>query len=235
MNGSNSKDCILVIEDERSIAESLEYVLKNEGFSPHWENLASSGLEYLAQNDVSLVIMDIGLPDMTGLEACKKLRLFSNVPVMFLTARDEEIDRIIGLEIGGDDYVTKPFSPREVAARVKAILKRTQVIETAQNSPHQSPTEIKIDPARKEAYYCQQPLKLTKLEYKIVCTLTAQPNRVYNREQLLDAIGVPTEKNYERSIDSHIKCIRAKLSQINPTLMPIKTQRGFGYYYQVEG
>jgi two-component system catabolic regulation response regulator CreB len=117
---------ILIVEDEAAIANTLIYGLQNEGFSTQWLTLAGDALTLQQQTPADLWILDVGLPDMTGFEACKRLRRFSEVPVLFLTARNAEIDRVVGLEIGADDYVTKPFSPREVAARVKAILKRVQ-------------------------------------------------------------------------------------------------------------
>lgn len=233
--GISNKPLVLIVEDEPSIAESLEFVLQNEGFSTHWENLAGSALHYLSQNTVALVILDIGLPDMTGLEACKQLRAYSDVPVMFLTARGDEIDRIVGLEIGADDYVVKPFSPREVAARIKAILKRVAPINTDTSLSIKDSTTIglfEIDDASKIIRFCEHPLQLTKLEYSLLKTLLTHAGQVYSRHQLLNALNISSDANYERSIDSHIKGIRAKLRDVNPASTPIKTQRGFGYLYQ---
>lgn len=231
----NNKPLVLIVEDEPSIAESLEFVLQNEGFSTRWENHAGAALHYLSHNTVALVILDIGLPDMTGLEACKQLRAYSDVPVMFLTARGDEIDRIVGLEIGADDYVVKPFSPREVAARVKAILKRISPTNTDTSQSIKDTTvtaHFELDDASKVISFFSQPLQLTKLEYSLLQTLLTHPGKVYSRHQLLDALNISSDANYERSIDSHIKGIRAKLREINPASTPIKTQRGFGYLYQ---
>lgn len=231
---------ILILEDEPSIAESLVFVLQAESFTTHWESLASNALVYAKDQPVDLIIMDVGLPDMTGFEACKQLRKFSEVPVMFLTARGDELDRVVGLEIGADDYVVKPFSPREVAARVKAILKRTRVPQqevptVAVSSPHApAAAEFTIDHERKTIHYHQQLLQLTRFEFCLLETLLAQPARVFSREQLLTALGVTVDAGYDRSIDSHIKSLRAKLRQLNPAAEPIKTQRGFGYCYQPE-
>ncbi len=224
---------VLVVEDESSIAESLLFVLQAEGFATHWETLATKGLEYIQQHSVDLVIMDVGLPDITGFEACKQLRRFSDVPLIFLTARGEELDRVIGLEIGADDYVVKPFSPREVAARVKVILKRR--ITTTDKSPTpKDPVnqEFNVDEQRKVIYFCGTVLNLTKLEYVLLEYLIKRPDHVLSREQLLQAVGVANDANYDRSIDTHIKTIRSKLRQINEEADPIKTQRGFGYFYQ---
>ncbi len=235
---------ILILEDEPSIAESLVFVLQAESFSTHWESLATKALTYVRQHPVDLIIMDVGLPDMTGFEACKQLRKFSEVPVIFLTARGDELDRVVGLEIGADDYVVKPFSPREVAARVKAILKRSLASQQATKEEPgtgdgipmapdaDAVTEFVLDAKCKAIYYRQQLLSLTRFEYCLLETLIAQPGQVFSREQLLNAAGVSLDAGYDRNIDSHIKSLRAKLRQINPTAEPIKTQRGFGYCYQ---
>lgn len=224
---------VLIVEDESSIAESLLFVLQAEGFATHWETLATKGLEYIQQHPVDLVIMDVGLPDITGFEACKQLRRFSEVPLIFLTARGEELDRVVGLEIGADDYVVKPFSPREVAARVKVILKR-RITTSAESSTQQNPVnqEFDVDEQRKVIYFFGTLLSLTKLEYQLLEYLIKRPNHVLSREQLLQAVGIANDANYDRSVDTHIKTIRSKLRQINEEADPIKTQRGFGYFYQ---
>lgn len=227
---------ILILEDEPSIAESLVFVLQAESFSTHWEMLAHKAIEYIKANAVDLVVMDVGLPDMTGFEACKQLRKFSEVPVIFLTARGAELDRVVGLEIGADDYVVKPFSPRELAARVKAILKRTRPpIFTAEATPVKPilvPDEFAIDNERKTVLYHQQLLNLTRLEFSLLQTLVNQPGRVFSRDQLLDAVGINPDAGYDRNIDGHIKTLRAKLRTVDANAEPIKTQRGFGYAYQ---
>lgn len=231
---------ILILEDEPSIAESLVFVLQADSFTTHWETLAHRALEYTQTNPVDLVVMDVGLPDMTGFEACKQLRKFSEVPVIFLTARGAELDRVVGLEIGADDYVVKPFSPRELAARVRAILKRTKpTVFTTETTaampiliPAQITKEFTIDQDGKVIFYRQQPLNLTRLEFSLLQTLVNQPGRVFSREQLLDAVGIHSDAGYDRNIDSHIKTLRAKLRAINASAEPIKTQRGFGYVYQ---
>lgn len=224
---------ILILEDEPSIAESLIFVLQAESFRTHWETLATKALAYAKEQAVDLIIMDVGLPDMTGFEACKQLRKFSDVPVMFLTARGDELDRVVGLEIGADDYVVKPFSPREVAARVKAILKRTQPV-AAIAAPQEPVREFVINAERKTIHYHQRLLQLTRFEFCLLQTFVEQPERVFSRDQLLQAVGVSADAGYDRSIDGHIKTVRAKLRAINADADPIKTQRGFGYSYQPE-
>ena len=223
---------ILLVEDEAAIADTLIYALQSEGYSTHWLTLAGEALSYQQATPADLLILDVGLPDMTGFEACKQLRRFSEVPVIFLTARNGEIDRVVGLEIGADDYVTKPFSPREVAARVKAILKRVQPRAPAAEA---TPTSVfNVDAERFQIHYHGQLLSLTRHEFRLLQSLLAQPQRVFSREQLLDATGVPAEAGYERNIDSHIKSLRAKLRAVAADAEPIQTHRGLGYSIKVD-
>ncbi|MDH0958650.1 two-component system response regulator CreB [Pseudomonas chengduensis] len=222
---------ILIVEDEAAIADTLVYALQAEGFVTHWSSLGGEALTLLENGTFDLAILDVGLPDISGFEVCKRLRRFSEVPVIFLTARSEEIDRVVGLEIGADDYVVKPFSPREVAARVKAILKRVAPRETPAASV---PSTFQIDDAAFRIHYHGQALSLTRHEFRLLRTLLGQPRRVYSREQLLDALGVASEAGYERNIDSHIKSVRAKLRAIAPSEEPIQTHRGLGYSFEPE-
>lgn len=222
---------ILIVEDEAAIADTLVYALQAEGFVTHWSSLGGESLTLLENGTFDLAILDVGLPDISGFEVCKRLRRFSEVPVIFLTARSEEIDRVVGLEIGADDYVVKPFSPREVAARVKVILKR---IAPREAPPAAAPGAFQIDEAAFRIHYHGQALSLTRHEFRLLRTLLGQPRRVYSREQLLDALGVASEAGYERNIDSHIKSLRAKLRAIAPSEEPIQTHRGLGYSYEPE-
>lgn len=222
---------ILIVEDEAAIADTLVYALQAEGFVTHWSSLGGEALTLLENGTFDLAILDVGLPDISGFEVCKRLRRFSEVPVIFLTARSEEIDRVVGLEIGADDYVVKPFSPREVAARVKAILKRVAPREAPAAS---APSTFQIDDAAFRIHYHGQALSLTRHEFRLLRTLLGQPRRVHSREQLLDALGVASEAGYERNIDSHIKSVRAKLRAIAPSEEPIQTHRGLGYSFEPE-
>ncbi|EZH76520.1 transcriptional regulator [Ectopseudomonas composti] len=222
---------ILIVEDEAAIADTLVYALQAEGFVTQWTSLGGEALTLLENGTFDLAILDVGLPDISGFDVCKRLRRFSEVPVIFLTARSEEIDRVVGLEIGADDYVVKPFSPREVAARVKAILKRVAPREAPAAS---APSTFQIDDAAFRIHYHGQALSLTRHEFRLLRTLLGQPRRVYAREQLLDALGVASEAGYERNIDSHIKSVRAKLRAIAPSEEPIQTHRGLGYSYEPE-
>ena len=222
---------ILIVEDEAAIADTLVYALQAEGFVTHWSSLGGEALTLLENGTFDLAILDVGLPDISGFEVCKRLRRFSEVPVIFLTTHSEEIDRVVGLEIGADDYVVKPFSPREVAARVKAILKRVAPRETPAASV---PSTFQIDDAAFRIHYHGQALSLTRHEFRLLRTLLGQPRRVYSREQLLDALGVASEAGYERNIDSHIKSVRAKLRAIAPSEEQIQTHRGLGYSFEPE-
>lgn len=218
---------ILIVEDEAAIADTLIYALQGEGHSTEWVTLGNAALEQQRLRPADLVILDIGLPDISGFETCRQLRRFSEVPVMFLSARDGEIDRVVGLEIGADDYVVKPFSPREVAARVRAILKRMAPRTEALSSLE----PFVLDTVRMQINYRGQPLGLTRHEFRLLQCLLEQPERVFSREQLLDAVGVPADAGYERSIDTHIKSVRAKLRQVAGEAEPIQTHRGLGYSY----
>ncbi len=219
---------ILIVEDEAAIADTLIYALQGEGFTTRWLTLAGEALALQAREPADLWILDVGLPDMSGFEACKQLRRSSEVPVLFLTARDSEIDRVVGLEIGADDYVSKPFSPREVAARVKAILKRLQPrVPPVAEAPAAGP--FRFDELRQQIHYHGQLLPLTRHELKLLAVLLSQPERVFSREQLLDATGVSAEAGYERTVDSHIRSLRAKLREVRPDSEAIHTHRGLGY------
>ncbi|SEL35218.1 two-component system, OmpR family, catabolic regulation response regulator CreB [Atopomonas hussainii] len=226
---------VLVVEDEAAIADTLLFSLRSEGHEVQWLQLAQAALQAQQESPADVWLLDVGLPDIDGFEACRRLRQFSQVPVLFLTARDSEIDRVVGFEIGADDYVTKPFSPREVAARVRAILKRTQVQEPlAEPTSAQSCGVFVVDQARAQIRYREQTLVLTSHEWHLLHTLLAQPERVFSREQLLDAIGTPSHAGYERNIDSHIKTLRGKLRAVYAEGEPIQTHRGLGYSYQPE-
>lgn len=218
---------ILIVEDEAAIADTLIFALQGEGFNTTWVSLGEAALEHQRQTPADLIILDIGLPDISGFETCRQLRRFSEVPLIFLSARDGEIDRVVGLEIGADDYVVKPFSPREVAARVRAILKRMApraVVDV-------SSVLFRVDSERVQISYRGQPLSLTRHEFRLLQCLLHQPERVFSREQLLDALGVSADAGYERSIDSHIKSVRAKLRRVRADAEPIQTHRGLGYSY----
>lgn len=222
---------ILLIEDEASIADMVVYALKSEGFAAQWHRLGTEGVAWLqAHPDVALIILDIGLPDGSGFEFCKAIRRFSEVPIVFLTARNDEVDRIVGLEIGGDDYMGKPFSPRELTARVKAILKRSRATTVPTvDAAGAAETTFEIDNGRCRIRYLDSWLDLTRYEYQVLKTLLQQPERVFSRAQVMDQAWNEPEESLERAVDTHIKTLRAKLRQVNDQDSPIKTHRGLGY------
>jgi two-component system catabolic regulation response regulator CreB len=219
---------ILIVEDEAAIADNLLYALKTEGFGVQWLSLGAQATAQVRNMPVDLVILDVGLPDMSGFEVCKRIRGFSQVPILFLTARTEEIDRIVGLEIGGDDYVAKPFSPREVVARVKAILKRTRNTAAGESQVQGFKTAFVSDEARACIHYYGRRLELTRYEYLILKTLLRHPEHVYSREQLMQQAWDSPETSLERAVDTHIKSLRAKLREVHDA-DPIRTHRGMGY------
>jgi two-component system, OmpR family, catabolic regulation response regulator CreB len=235
---------IVVVEDEMSIADALVFALESEGFSVKWVRLGTEGVAAALEPGVQLIILDVGLPDLSGFEVCKLVRKSSDVPILFLTARGEEIDRIVGLEIGADDYVVKPFSPREVATRVRVILKRvrsasrsaTSANATALNvPPAASPTiepEFVVSWDTLTLAFCGTVLPLTQQEFRLLAHLVQHPGRVFSRRLLLEAVGAGTGAGYERNIDSHVKTLRAKLREVDAAREPIQTHRGFGYSYR---
>jgi len=215
---------ILIVEDESAIADNIQYALETEGFETVRLSSGLPVIPLLSQDQIDLIILDIGLPDINGLELCKKIRKTHQMPVIFLTARSDEIDRVVGLEIGGDDYVTKPFSPRELSARVKAVLRR---IQASDNIPPSQAFEI--DEARCRISFFGQPMDLSRYEYRLLKIFILRPGRVYTREQLMDLVWEEPEASMDRTVDAHIKNLRSKLKAVNPDTDPIVTHRGMGY------
>ncbi len=221
---------ILLVEDEPAIADTLVYALGTECFEVTHTLTGADALAAADAGQFDFAILDIGLPDMTGLDVCRRLREKSSIPVLFLTARDGEVDRILGLELGGDDYVTKPFSPREIVARVRAILRRSQshpvagpVVATDGKLLHHDRDSMRIR--------CHgEALDLTAHEYKLLLVLLEKPGRVFTRDQLLDHAWEDPGAVTDRTIDAHIKSIRAKLRCVRVGAEDlIQTRRGLGY------
>lgn len=224
---------ILLVEDEASIAETVVYALQTEGFSPLWKTTGRDALAALRAQPVALVVLDIGLPDMSGFDVCREIRRKHEVPVVFLTARSDEVDRIVGLELGADDYVAKPFSPRELTARIRAVLRRSNS-GNAPPSPVKPASTWQHDEARCRITYCGRPLELTRNEYRLLGALLAQPGRVFSRDQLMEAAWYDPGAALDRTVDAHVKSVRAKLRVIAPAADPIVTHRGLGYSLREE-
>jgi two-component system catabolic regulation response regulator CreB len=220
------KPTILVVEDEPAIADTIVYALESEGFRCQRLEVGAGVAELLERQPVALVVLDIGLPDMSGIEVCRRIRQRHDVPVIFLTARASEIDRVVGLELGADDYVTKPFSPRELAVRTKAVLRRAR---HGGGGPPPPATSFALDEERRQISYHGKPLDLSRYEYRLLAVLLKRPGRVYSRDELLDLVWDEPEASLDRTVDAHVKNLRAKLREIRPDLDPIATHRGMGY------
>jgi len=216
---------ILIVEDEPGIADTLQYALRTEGFEPRW---CAAGEPALAQaDDAALVILDVGLPDISGFEVFKRLRAREpTLPILFLTARADEIDRVVGLELGADDYVTKPFSPRELVARVRTVLRRS-ALPAAASAPAATP--FALDDGKRLIHYYGQALDLSRYEYGLLKTLIGRPGFVFTRERLLSLVWDDDADSLDRTVDAHVKTLRAKLKAVAPALEPIRTHRGVGY------
>ena len=219
------RQVILVVEDEAAIAETITYALSTEGFAPVWKTTGGEALAVLATQPVTLVVLDVGLPDMSGLDVCRQLRKRYAVPVIFLTARSSEVDKIVGLELGADDYLAKPFSPRELTARIRAVLRRSSGAPAAGNTP----ADWTHDAAKCRISFQGHALDLTRNEYRLLGALLASPGRVFSRDQLMTAAWDDPGASLDRTVDAHIKTLRAKLRAVVPDADPIVTHRGLGY------
>lgn len=227
-----SKPRILIVEDEPGIADTLQYALRTDGFEPAWCATGMAALDQLRTQPPALVILDVGLPDLNGFEVFKRLREIADVPVVFLTARTDEIDRVVGLELGADDYVAKPFSPRELVARVRTILRRAGRQEpgsTAAAGPVVPALPFAVDEGRRQIRFYGRALELSRYEYGLLRTLVSRPGHVYTRDLLLELVWDDPGESLDRTVDAHVKTLRAKLKAIAPTLDPIRTHRGTGY------
>ena len=251
---------ILLVEDDPAIAMSLKVTCKREGWQMTWLDNASSVLPMLHSHeaqDISAIIMDVGLPDGDGLSLCQQIRhtpdidALKDLPIVFLTARSDEVDRILGLEMGGDDYCAKPFSPRELVARLKAIWRREQLIQQSgshtvnSNDSTESTSSNNLSgqaltfenqsgvwhyqPLNYSLTWQEQKLELSNTERKILLTLLQAPNQVFSREQLLNAVSDYPDHRLARTIDSHIKSIRKQLATVDTSIEVIHTHRGLGY------
>lgn len=219
------KPSVLIVEDEPAIADTIQYALETDGFSTIRLDSGERVVSTLAEKNISLVVLDIGLPDVNGFELCKEIRRTTRVPIVFLTARSDEVDRVVGLEIGGDDYITKPFSPRELTARVKAVLRRTKW----SSSETTCPGAFSLDRSKRQITYFGSALDLSHHEYEILTVFIQRPGYVFSRNQLMDMVWKEPETSLDRTVDAHIKNIRNKLRAVRDDVDPIVTHRGAGY------
>lgn len=234
---------IFVVEDEPRLAQLVADYLRAAGYAPR---IFSDGLDVeraVREAPPALILLDLMLPGRDGLEICQALRAFSSVPIIMVTARVEEVDRLVGLESGADDYICKPFSPREVVARVKAVLRRPGAVRheaapvgtTAAAAPAQPQDAdapgLVIDPVRHEARHAGRALDLTPVEFRLLAALAAQPGRVFSRDQLLDKLHADPRALSDRTVDSHVKNLRRKLDAVWPGQDVIRSIYGVGYRF----
>jgi DNA-binding response OmpR family regulator len=216
---------VVVVEDDNSIADLLDMYLRDAGYRVLLAPSGERGLELIAQHPVSLVVVDVGLPGIDGFEVCRRVRTMSEVPVLFLTARDGEVDRVAGLELGADDYVTKPFSPREVVARVRAILRRGETAGRAQSAVVEVGDGIDVDFARREVRVKGGSVALATREFDLLAHFTRNQGVALTRQQLLDAVWGVDWYGDERTVDVHVGQLRRKLGDD----LPLATIWGVGY------
>lgn len=225
---SLAKPVILIVEDEPGIADTLHFALRKEGFDTHHCETAEAALQHLARQQPALIVLDVGLPDMNGFDLFRKFQPLTDAPVIFLTARSDAIDRVVGLELGADDYVSKPFLPRELVARVRSVLRRAAPRPAAEPAAANPPV-FEVDDGRRQIRYYGQLLDLSRYEYGLLRTLVQSPGHVFSRETLLNLVWNDHGASLDRTVDAHVKTLRAKLRQVTATLDPIRTSRGAGY------
>ena len=221
MNGT-----VLIVEDEQGVADLLQDYLQSAGFDTHIIDHGDEVTPWVRQNAPALILLDIMLPGRDGISLCSEIRTFSSVPIIMASARIDEIDRLLGLELGADDYICKPFSPREVVARVKAVLRRTVGTSADREDP------VTIDQHGYRILIRNQDVGLTKVEFQLFTVLYSQPGRIFSRSQLIQRIYQDHRAVSDRTVDSHIKKLRLKLSRIKPPFDPIQSVYGIGYRYE---
>jgi two-component system, OmpR family, response regulator BaeR len=219
---------ILIVEDEVKIAQVLREYLTQAGYAVICLKRGDEVIPHVRKQPPALILLDVMLPGMDGMEVCRELRKFSNAPVIMLTARVDEIDRLLGLELGADDYICKPFSPREVVARVKAVLRR---IHPRQTETRLNVGEIVLDEQRHQVLISGKEVKLTPCEFQLLKVLLAHPNRVFSRGELLNLVQGYDFEGYDRTIDTHIKNLRKKVATMVPDRELLSTVYGVGYKF----
>jgi two-component system OmpR family response regulator len=218
---------LLVVDDDPHLREVVRYTLARDGHAVREARDGAEALRLHAAEPAELVVLDIVMPEMDGLETCRRLRAQGNVPVVFLSSRDEELDRVLGLEMGGDDYLTKPFSPRELSARVKAVLRRTRPPDPAEPSEALEAAGVRLDLGRHKAFVGAAEVVLTVTEFSLLRVLMTRPGRAYTREELTDRAYGDGYHLAERTLDSHVRRIRQKLREAG--VDPVETVHGLGY------
>ena len=221
---------ILLVEDEPAIADTVQYALQSEGFTAVHCLTGGDALRRSATETFDLAVLDVGLPDIGGFALCRELRRDRELPVIFLTAQGAEADRILGLEIGADDYVTKPFSPRELVARVRAVLRRVEAAGHSDARDESVPDPaFQHDREGKRIRFQGRLMELTRYEYLLLAALLQRPGAVLSRAQLMERVWEDAMDSGDRTVDTHVKTLRAKLREIDPAADPLRTHRGLGY------
>ena len=222
------KKTVLIVEDEKKLANILIEYLNKDGFQTKHISTGSQVIPWVRKHDPNLILLDLMLPEMNGKEICQEIRTFSSLPIIMVTAMVEEIDRLIGLELGADDYICKPFSPKEVTARVKAVLRRSDpdYIKNSQSKGFQ------VNPDQYSITLAGQKLDLTPVEFRLLSMFIEYPNRVYNRDQILNKVFDDGRIVLDRTVDTHIKNLRQKLKAINPESDYIRSIYGIGYSFE---
>ena len=215
---------ILIVEDDKTIAESIAFILEQDSFNCKWFDTGQGALEYINNNEVDLILLDVGLPDMSGFDVLRKVREKYSLPVIIISARDDESDQVLGLEgLGANAYVTKPLSPRLVVAHVRAQLR------TGQSNTSAGASKFSINHAMQRVVFNETELTLTPAEFKILSHLVKNPNRVHSREFLMSIIWDRPHGSDIKTINTHIKSIRKRLNAVEENCNPIETHRGIGY------
>jgi len=222
---------VLVVDDEKSIRTIVEYALKDGGFEVVSASRGDDALEIVEKEPIDLVVLDLMLPGIDGMEVCRRIRAHRNVPIIMLSARGDEVDKVLGLEMGADDYVTKPFSPRELVSRVKANLRRAKVANTTTSEDPIRVGDLEVDPAARTVMRDGEQVNLTYSEFEILLKLLKSPRRVFTREELMDHLWKGSFYGDLRSVDVHVRHLRQKVERdvANPVL--IRTVRGVGYAF----
>ena len=232
MNITESHQTVLVVEDEAKIAHLLQDYLHNDGYNTHWLDRGDRVVDWVKQHQPDLILLDLMLPGKDGITLCQELRRFSEVPIIMVTARIEEIDRVLGLEIGANDYVCKPFSPREMMARVKVLFR---TLTYRQQFSNQKSNTIILDEQRMQATILGHALELTPVEFRLLTTLVNQPGRIFSRTQLMDSLYEDHRIVTDRTIDSHVKNLRKKIAEYHNEPEIIKSVYGVGYKFEELG
>lgn len=223
---------VLVVDDEKLIVKGIRFSLEQDGMEVDCAYDGQEALDYISKNKYDVILLDVMLPVLNGFEVCQQIREFSNVPVIMLTAKGDDMDKILGLEYGADDYITKPFNILEVKARIKAIIRRSSVTETKEPPKVYSYNGLRIDIESRRGYINDQEVNLTAKEFDLLELLMLHPNKVYGREELLNTVWGYDYPGDVRTVDVHIRRLREKIEESPSNPVFIHTKWGVGYYFQ---